>query len=352
MKVLVLGGTGAMGAHLVELLKETDKEIFVTSRNSMKSEKNVKYLQGNARDFNFIQKLLSNRWDVIIDFMFYSTEIFEKRVELFLNATFHYVFLSSARVYAELNEPINESSPRLLDVCNDINYLSTDEYAITKARQEDILKKSGKTNWTIIRPYITYSEIKFQLGVFEKEDWLYRALMGRTIILSDEINSKLTTLTYGFDVAKGIFSILGNNSAFGKSFNVTSSESESWNEILNIYLNVLENFLGVRPRYKLLGFSKFLIHHHDKNQIIYDRIYDRRFSNISIQNYVEVNGFKPVAVGLETCLQEFLKKPKFNSINWRKEAFKDRESKERASLNEIKKFRDKIKYLLFRYILK
>ena len=67
---------------------------------------------------------------------------------------------------------------RLLDVSHDSIYLKTDEYALAKARQEDILRKSGKNNWTIIRPYITYSESRLQLGVLEKEAWLYRALKG------------------------------------------------------------------------------------------------------------------------------------------------------------------------------
>ena len=56
----------------------------------------------------------------------------------------------------------------------DEEYLKTDEYALSKARQEDILHRSGKNNWTVIRPYITYSEIRLQLGVLEKELWLYR----------------------------------------------------------------------------------------------------------------------------------------------------------------------------------
>lgn len=53
--------------------------------------------------------------------------------------------------------------------------LSIDEYAITKAHQENLLINSKNKNWTIIRPYITYSEQRLQLGTFEKEDWLYRA---------------------------------------------------------------------------------------------------------------------------------------------------------------------------------
>ena len=84
--------------------------------------------------------------------------------------------------YANENGRITEKSKRLLDVCTDEEYLKTDEYALTKVRQENILLSSGKKNWTIIRPYITYNVERLQLGVYEKENWLYRALHGRSIV--------------------------------------------------------------------------------------------------------------------------------------------------------------------------
>ncbi len=100
--------------------------------------------------------------------MLYTTEEFKLRYDLYLNSTAQYVFLSSSRVYAESKTPIKEESPRLLDVCTDEAYIATDEYAIAKARQEYILKKSERRNWTVIRPYVTFSEIRLQLSPLEK----------------------------------------------------------------------------------------------------------------------------------------------------------------------------------------
>ena len=130
---------------------------------------------------------------------------------------------------------ITEDTPKLLDVCKDEEYLSTDEYALTKARQENILRKSGSTNWTIIRPYITYSEIRLQLGVNEKETWLYRALHGHTIVFSQDIAKNYTTLTYGYDVARGMASIIGKPETYGEAFHITQSKPMKWSEILNLY---------------------------------------------------------------------------------------------------------------------
>ena len=99
--------------------------------------------------------------------MAYSTQEFSKKVELFLDSTDQYFFLSSSRVYAASNEPLTEDSPRLLDVCTDETYLATDEYALAKARQENILLTTNKKNWTIIRPYKTYNNKKMQNSLLD-----------------------------------------------------------------------------------------------------------------------------------------------------------------------------------------
>ena len=149
MKILVLGGTGAMGVDLVRILAERGENVIVTSRAKRESAaNNVKYLQGDAHDPAFLQSLLRDSYGAIVDFMVYTTEEFQYKVDLFLNSTKQYVFMSSSRVYADSKTPITENSARLLEVCKDEVYLKTDEYALSKARQEDLLCESGKSNWT------------------------------------------------------------------------------------------------------------------------------------------------------------------------------------------------------------
>lgn len=55
MRVLILGGTGAMGA-LNTVLAEHSDEVFITSRRIYKSYGNVHYLQGNAHNNNFSRR--------------------------------------------------------------------------------------------------------------------------------------------------------------------------------------------------------------------------------------------------------------------------------------------------------
>lgn len=207
----MLGGTGAIGRAFIDLISSNPGiSCVVTSRRKQCRNGRVIYVQGNAHNKEFLTSLLEKKWNAIVDFMSYTTEELKDRIELMLSATEQYIFLSSSRVYAGTDSLLTEDSPRLLDVTNDKEYLKTDEYALAKAREENIIQFFGKNNYTIVRPYITFSETRFQLGVMEKENWLYRALHGRTIVFSKDIAQKVTTLSYGADVAKGIYYIICN----------------------------------------------------------------------------------------------------------------------------------------------
>lgn len=353
MKILLLGGTGAMGIHLSEILSRDKKNVItVTSRSLRKSNGNVNYVNGNAHDTAFLQKLLSTRWDVIVDFMVYSTDEFNKRIDLLLNSTEQYVFLSSSRVYADSHEPITEESPRLLDTSTDTDFLNTDEYALTKARQEDMLIKSGMANWTIIRPYITYAENRLQLGVLELKDWLPRALQGRTIVFSEDIATKYTTLTYGLDVALGIASIISNPRAYGRKFHITCDKSIKWSEVLNIYLDVIEESTGSRPKVRIIPVCPNVENINRKYQVVYDRQFNRIFDSSSISEFCPVSNFTSPEKGLRKCIQSFIK----NNIkdiykyplDFESNVLYDRIAGEHTMLRYLKSNKDKIKYILFR----
>lgn len=347
MKILILGGTGAMGLHLIEILSNESNEVFVTSRAKRVSTDRIKYIQGNAHELSFLSILLKDYWDAIVDFMSYKTEEFNERVGMMLKATSQYIFLSSARVYANSILPITENSPRLLDVSNDTTYLKTDEYALAKARQENLLEGSNRNNWTIVRPYITYSHNRLQLGVWEKENWLYRALNERTIVFSEDIAQRWTTLTYGYDVAKGIAVLVGNNKALGEKFHIATEESIQWGNVLKIYMEVIESKMGYRPRVKVVDKSSNLRWRNAQYQVLYDRYYDRRFDNSKILSIAPQLKFHETEKGLRSSLERFIEKPIFLPIGLGTEALLDKETGEHIPLNRIPSQR--AKYILFRY---
>lgn len=344
MKILIIGGTGPMGVYLTEILRELASEVVVTSRTAREAEGHVRFLKGNAKESGFLKPLLDQGWDAIIDFMVYSTQEFSARIDSFLAATGHYFYLSSARVYAESDEALTEDSPRLLDVSTDETYLATVEYALAKARQEDCLLGHAKKNWTIIRPYITYGPQRLQLGVLEKEAWLYRALRGRSIIFNEEIAKRTTTMTHGQDVARAMAALVGQESAMGEAFHITGPHCETWQTILELYLSILYRH-GQTVAVKNVDLATFQRCHGGRYQVIYDRLYNRTFDNSKINQYLDTTTFGSVNQRLTTCLKEFLINPKFSKINWALEGAKDRSAGELASFREIKSPNLWIRYL-------
>ena len=350
MKILALGATGAIGSQLIAALAPQEHEIHVTTRRSRASGGPVRYIEGNAQDRAFLRGLLRQDWDVIVDFMVYDTPTFRDRVEALLGATGQYVFTSTARVFADSVTPLTERSPRLLDVSQDAAFLATDEYALTKARQEDMLRASGRSNWTITRPYITFGEGRLQLGTLEKEAWLHRALNGRSIVFCDALIDRWTTMTEGSDVARMIAALLGTPAALGEDFNLAGDQAITWREVLELYLEELEAHLGIRPKVVLQTPDDFCRWAGSVPQVRYDRMYDRRFDPAKIGGLVNLAQLTACRTALRERLQEQLVGGSFLLPDWRSEALCDRMLGEHVALGRIPGGKQKLKYLLHRHV--
>lgn len=355
MRVLLLGGTGAIGENLAHILGEKGVKTFVTSRRERLSFKTVSYINGNAHDLSFLKQICTNCfYDAIVDFMSYDTYEFESRIDLLLSSTKQYVFISSARVYSGEELPITEGSSLLLDVCKDIVYLNSDEYALTKARQENILISHSKSNnFTIVRPYITYNQNRLQLGVMEKEEWLYRALQGHTVVFNTDIADKSTTMTSGYDVALGISLLLGMEYAYGEILHITNSQHRTWRQILDIYSKTFEDVTGKELKIKYVSLGSYIKCRPEalRYQVVYDRLYNRIFDvrkeksfNIS-QNFIDPEN------GIKDCLTLFLKNSIFKSIDFKYEGVKDRLTGECYNINKLPNIKQKIKYIKNRFFL-
>ncbi len=350
MKILVLGGTGAIGSELVAFLGRHEHAIYVTSRRPRASSDSVHYIQGDAQDDCFLREILRNDWDVIVDFMVYKTATFRHRMDAFLGATGQYIFTSTARVFADSLQPLTERSPRLLDVSADTAYLATEEYALTKARQEDLLRASDRRHWTIIRPYITFGEGRLQLGSLEKENWLYRALQGRCIVFCDALLDKTTTLTDGADVARMIAVLVGNPAAYGEDYNLTGDRAITWLEVMTLYLDELEAHRGTRPRVVLQDLETFCGWAISVPQVKYDRMFERRFDPSKIGELFDLSTLTESQTALKDRLRDQLAVGAFMSIDWRAEALRDRATAQHARLREIRGAKPKLGYLVYRYL--
>ncbi len=339
-----------MGKPLATILNAQDHDVYVTSRSRHDGDNKVTYLLGDAHNNAFIIDVLSCGWDAIIDFMDYSTQEFICRYKLLLENTAHYLFFSSSRVYANSITPITESSPRLLDVSEDKEFLLTDEYALHKAREEDILFHSGFKNFTIIRPYITYSESRLQLGALEKEQWAYRLFQGRTVVFSDDIKGHITTMTYANDVAYCISKLIKTPKAFGEAFHITTTQNILWSDVLDTYKSTYESRTGQPFKLHFIDHALKLNNAWSKYQVIYDRYYDRIFDNSKILSVIGDFQFTDVRTGLEKCFISLIDNQKFRHISIQEELLRNSFTGEHLRISEIPGKKNKVKHIAKRIL--
>lgn len=349
-KVLILGGTGAMGKSLVELLDKNQFDIYVTSRKEHQSDC-VTYLCGNAHSMPFLNDILAlKNWDAIVDFMNYDISEFEQVVDKFLTRTKQYIFISSARVYAPSDSILKEESPRLLDVCTDNQYVSTNEYAISKAKEENLLMNTFCKNWTIVRPSLTYNDNRLQFALWDKEGWLHRALNGKSIVFPKNMINVKTTMSYGHDVAVAISKLICNEKAFGESVHIAGSKAITWGEVLTIYASSIKQVTGkeIKVRYveDWMSLSQNMGTYY---QAKYARAISREFSSDKLFEIIGEMEFVSPEEGLTKCIQKFIADGcRFQSMNWRSEAAVDRITREN-SLREFQGIKPRVGYTIARY---
>lgn len=315
-KILVVGATGAMGVYLIPELLNMGYTVDGVSVDDIKSDnKDLRYIKADATDIGFLSILLQNKYDGIVDFMIYpDKKKFETYMRLFLDNTKHYIYLSTYRIYAE-SEVISEKSPRLLDVCDDKSLLSTGDYAIYKAECENELRVSKYTNYTIVRPAITYSKRRFQLTTLEANVLIYRMFENRTVVLPEGAKNVQATMSWAGDVAKMIVRLLFNEKAYTQTYSVCTSEHKTWGEIADIYNKIYGLkcvWVNDEDYIDIVGGSIAA-----RNQLIYDRELNRVMDNSKI---LEATGMKqselmPLEKGLSYELSRLKKDDIIPNIN-------------------------------------
>ncbi len=283
-KILILGATGAMATYLIpELLGKGYIVDGVTIENVESDNENLTYITHDAKDMAFLQEILKNGYDAVVDFMIYNVlEDFKPYYKLFTENTEHYLFFSTYRVYAG-EYPITENSKRLWDELPE-GYITEREYSIYKAQEEDYIRASGRKNYTIVRPAITYSKRRLQLTTLEANTFVYRMLTGKTVVLPESAMDKQATMTWAGDVAKMLSAIILNPKAYGETYTVSTSEHMTWREIAELYKEVggLEYITVDDDTYIQIVAGDGDWAKYARQQLIYDRCYDRIVDNSKI----------------------------------------------------------------------
>ena len=232
-RALFIGGTGTISMAITRALaKDPEWELYLLNRGSRDNDvpDGVKVIKADINDEDQIEEILNGEvFDCVCDFIGFTPDQVERDYRLFRGRCGQYIYISSASAY---NKPCR-------------SYMITEgtalanpfwDYSRNKIICESILMdKYEKDGFpvTIVRPSHTYDNRSVPLGVHgDKGSWqvIKRMLEGKPVIIQGD-GTSLWTMTYNEDFAKGFIGLMGNIHAIGESFQITSDETLTWNQI-------------------------------------------------------------------------------------------------------------------------
>jgi len=245
MKALLIGGGGTLGEYAaLELLKKGWAVDVLAPEALTSINRQLRYFRGVADDATLRELTEATRYEVIVDYLHYrDSEAWKPRADFLLDHTDQLVFLSSYRVYAGAKEPepIVEDSPLLLDVAPP-EFAAHDWYAAPKTREERYLQASGRKNWTIVRPLISFSHYRLDLLLTGGDQLLPRSSAGKAMLLPEESRYLTAGVGWAGNVGKMFAGIAGNERALGETFTFGTGERRTWDDVAGYY----EDLLGAK----------------------------------------------------------------------------------------------------------
>jgi nucleoside-diphosphate-sugar epimerase len=230
MKVLFIGGTGIISSACSELALQGDIELYLLNRGRSirPTPAGAVWLPGDIHQPSSVTEALGDlTFDAVVEWIAFTPEQVESDIELFRNRTRQYVFISSASAYQKppSSLPITESTPL---------HNPYWQYSRDKAACEALLEQAGKQEgfpYTVVRPSHTYDRtlLPFHGGYTT----VARMRSGKPVVVHGD-GTSLWTMTHHRDFAAGFVGLLGNPQAIGQSFQITSDEWLSWNQIYSI----------------------------------------------------------------------------------------------------------------------
>ena len=230
MNVLFIGGTGVISSACSRLAIE--RGIRLTLLNRGKSDRpapeGAEVVHGDIRNPDSVRSALGNRtFDAVVDWICFTPEHAETDIRLFSGRTGQFVFISSASAYQTppASQPITESTP----LANPFWEYSRNKIAC----EEKFIQAYRNSGFpaTIVRPSHTYDCTL--LPTHGRYTDIDRIRNGKKIVVHGD-GSSLWTLTHHADFARGFIPLLGNPQAVGDVFHITSDESLTWNQIVQI----------------------------------------------------------------------------------------------------------------------
>ncbi len=153
LRILILGGTGFIGPHMVReaLRRGHEVELFNRGRTDSELFPDLKLLVGD-RD-NGLEALEGGSWDVVVDNSGYVPRHVEDSARLLASVVSHYLYISTISVYGEFTKPIDEDTAVGTLEDETTEEVTGESYGPLKALCEQrVITEVGAGRTTVLRP--------------------------------------------------------------------------------------------------------------------------------------------------------------------------------------------------------
>ncbi len=153
LKILILGGTGFIGPHMVREALRRGHEVSLFNRGRTNNElfPDLELLVGDRN--SGLQALEGGKWDAVVDNSGYVPRQVEDSARLLASAVSHYLYISTISVYAVSPVPITEESPLATMEDETVEEVTGESYGPMKALCEQrVMAEVGVDRTTVLRP--------------------------------------------------------------------------------------------------------------------------------------------------------------------------------------------------------
>lgn len=318
LKVLFIGGTGVISSACSLLALERGMELYLLNRGHSRrpAPPGAKILHSDIRDPDSVREAISSHdFDVVVNWIAFTPEHIETDLELFQGLTGQYIFISSASAYQTPPRymPVTESTP-----------LHNPYWAYSRnkiACEERLMQAYREEGFpiTVVRPSHTYDQTL--LPMHGGYTIVNRMRQGKKVIVHGD-GTSLWTLTHHRDFAVGFVGLLGNSRAIGDTFQITSDEWLTWNQIFTIVAD------AAKTEAHIVHVPSDFINRFDQNwgaSLLGDKTHSMIFDNSKIKRLVpDFNAVIPFEQGAREIMAWYDADPARQVVNEELDATIDR----------------------------
>ncbi len=267
MKILITGGLGFIGSHLVDKLVDEGHEVFGIddlSGGSIKNARQAEYFEVDCRSQEQVNKIFEKIKPEIVYHLaanaaegkshFSPIDITTRNYNTFLNVLVaginngmrRIIVTSSVAVYGSAKPPFTEETlPEPEDL-----------YGLAKLHMEkslEILSKVHNFEWVVARAHNVYGPSQSMMDPFRNvvSIWMNKILKGEPYVIYGD-GSMQRCYTYIDDLVEGLYQMMIRDVS-GEIFNLGADEPHSLKELSDIIQKVSSGkvppqFLPARPQ--------------------------------------------------------------------------------------------------------